>query len=46
MINSQVSSVLKPRIPSGKILGRGYDKQGRLIMVRLNTVGFKGWYYI
>jgi len=46
MINSQVSTVLKPRIPSGKILARGYDKQGRLIMVRLNSAGFKGWHYL
>lgn len=46
MINSQVSTVLKPRIPSGKILARGYDNQGNLIMVRLNSAGFKGWHYI
>lgn len=46
MINSQVTNVIKPRIPSGKILGRGYDKQGKLIMVRLNSVGFVGWYFI
>lgn len=46
MINSQVSTVLKPRIPSGKILARGYDKQGRLIMVRLNSAGFKNWHFL
>jgi hypothetical protein len=46
MISQETLSVLKPRIPSGKILGRGYDKRGRLIMVRLNSVGFKGWYFI
>lgn len=46
MINQQVLSVMKPRIPSGKILARGYDKEGRLIMVRLNSAGFKGWHFI
>jgi hypothetical protein len=46
MINQQVLSVMKPRIPSGKILGRAYDNQGRLIMVRLNSAGFKGWHFL
>jgi len=46
MINQQVLSVMKPKILLGKILARAYDKEGKLIMVRLNSAGFKSWHFL